>query len=599
LHRSRFTARGLILLVLALLAPAAPAAEVVFQLPPEARGLAGHLRAASLSVRTAETADAGPQDILAAARADYARLAGALYETGHFGAVISIRVDGREAADIPPLDTPGRIGRIVVRVVPGPTFTFSRAEVTPLAPGTDLPKGYRPGGPAFAGFIGDAASAGLDRWRGTGHAKAAVADQRIVADHRNARLSSRIVLAPGPRLTFGRLRVTNETDVRPGRVRAIAGLPTGRVYSPQEVEAAARRLRRTGAFRSVALEDADRIGPGNTLDIEATLTDAKPRRFGFGAELSSLEGLAVTGFWLHRNLLGGAERLRVEGEVGGIGGDSGGIDFSLSTRFERPATLTPETDMFLEARAQELDEPDYRERSLRLGGGLTHNFSESLSGEAGLAYQFSDIDDDIGSRQLEHLLFPARLTHDTRDDPLDATRGAYLDLDATPFAGLDTDSLGARLYLDARTYWTFGPGNGLVFATRAQLGTVAGAGLTEVPPGMLFFSGGAGTVRGQPYQSLGVDLGGGRQVGGRSFAALSAEMRAQLRDKWSIVAFADGGFVGRDSWWDTTSSDTHFGAGLGVRYDTGLGPIRVDVATPLDSDAGEDYELYIGIGQAF
>ena len=110
-------------------------------------------------------------------------------------------------------------------------------------------------------------------------------------------------------------------------------------------------------------------------------------------------------------------------------------------------------------------------------------------------------------------------------------------------------------------------------------------------------SGGAGTVRGQSYKSLAVNLGPGLRIGGRSFAALSAELRARVKDKWSVVGFADAGFVGADSWWDDGS--THYGAGFGVRYDTGLGPIRVDIATPLGSDAGDDIELYIGIGQAF
>jgi translocation and assembly module TamA len=115
---------------------------------------------------------------------------------------------------------------------------------------------------------------------------------------------------------------------------------------------------------------------------------------------------------------------------------------------------------------------------------------------------------------------------------------------------------------------------------------------------MLFFSGGAGTVRGQGYQSLAVDLGNGARLGGRSFLALSAEMRVDLFSEWSVVGFADTGFIGQDAL-GQVNGNWHSGAGFGVRYDTGFGPIRVDVATPLDNDAGQDFELYIGIGQAF
>lgn len=227
-----------------------------------------------------------------------------------------------------------------------------------------------------------------------------------------------------------------------------------------------------------------------------------------------------------------------------------------------------------------------------------HRFNDKLTGETGIAYQYSEIDDDLGSRSLEHLLFPASLTYDGRNDPLNATDGWYAKLEGTPFIGLDTETIGARLYADARSYVGLGEDDRFVIAGRLQLGSVSGADLSEVPPEMLFFSGGAGTVRGHSYQSLAIDLGGGNRIGGRSFLALSSELRTKINDVWSVVAFADTGFVGQDSW-GTENGDWHSGAGLGARYNTGIGPIRVDLATPLDGGAGEDFELYIGIGQAF
>ncbi|MCZ7674773.1 MAG: hypothetical protein M5U35_01195 [Roseovarius sp.] len=340
-----------VLLALALLGPgrAVAATEVVIALPADAQGLGGHLRSASLSVETAAREDATAQDLLAAARADYARMVGALYEVGRYGGVVSIRVDGREAADMPAFAAPGRIGQIAIRVEPGPLFAFSQTRIAPLAPGTKLPEGFRPGAPAYSQVIGKATAAAGRGWREVGHAKVAIAGQRLVADHRGARLAADITLSPGPRLRFGELVIANPGNVRPERVRAIAGLPTGQVYHPDEMRKASERLRRTGAFSSVVLDEADTPGPGSTLDVVATLADARPRRFGFGAELSSLEGLTLSGFWLHRNLRGGAERLRIDGEVGGIGGDSGGIDYILSARFDRPATLTPDTGLFLSA----------------------------------------------------------------------------------------------------------------------------------------------------------------------------------------------------------------------------------------------------------
>src|SRR5690606_23497452 len=117
-----------------------------------------------------------------------------------------------------------------------------------------------------------------------------------------------------------------------------------------------------------------------------------------------------------------------------------------------------------------------------------------------------------------------------------------------------------------------------------------------------FWSGGGGTVRGQPYQSLGVPLARSAllsvQTGGMSFAAASAELRAAITDRIGAAAFYDAGFVGIDELFGGTGQ-WHAGAGIGLRYNTGIGPIRVDVAVPVSGPTGDGVQIYVGIGQAF
>jgi translocation and assembly module TamA len=555
------------------------AAEVLLGVPGASKAFNTSLRSGSLSVATAAQDDATAQDLLAAAQADYARLLGVLYGEGFYSSTISIRVDGREAAGIPPLAAPTEIQRIEIAIERGPRFTFGRAEVAPLAPATRLPPEFRPGADARGTLIGSAARAGVTGWRDAGHAKAAVAGQDIVADHARATLDAAIALAPGPRLRFGDLQIRRgrtASRVRDERIRAIAGLPTGETFSPALLDKSANRLRRTGAFRSVRLTEADAPNPDGTLDIETRVSDAEPRRIGVGAELSSSEGITLSGFWLHRNLLGGAERLRIDALIGGIGGDSGGEDFRLGARLDRPATFT----------------------KAEIGGGLTHIFSDTLSGEAGITFRYSEISDDLGTRTLSHILLPARLTWDRRDDPLNPSRGLYLDLSATPFVSPDKGSAGSRFFVDLRDYLTFGEARRVTLAGRAQLGSVAGGDFLDLPADMLFWSGGAGTVRGQGYQNLGVDLAPNITVGGRSFLGFSGEVRTMVTDSIQAVAFADAGFIGEEAA-GNGRGDWQGGAGFGARYLTAVGPIRVDLATPLDGDAGSQFEIYIGIGQAF
>ncbi|WP_235823652.1 autotransporter assembly complex protein TamA [Actibacterium lipolyticum] len=586
-------------LALSLLwAGAVNATEVRLSAPTAGDDLQDDLRAASLAIAANEEKATKPQDLLAAARADYAQLIGVLYAMGYYSPVINILVDGREAASIPPFATPKTIDKIRLKVTPGPKFKFSQARVAPLANSTVLPEGFAVGEPAKSTLIQEAAQAGVSGYRDVGFAKARIAGQNITADHRARTLAADIQLDPGRRLQFGDLIITSESRVREKRIREIAGLPSGETFSPEELEDAASRLRRSGAFRSVALLEAETPNADDTLDIEAALVDEKKRRFGFGAEVSSLEGLGVSAYWMHRNLLGGAERLRIEGEVKGIAGDSGGVDYRLGATITRPATFDEDTRLLVLGELEELDEPDFFERKATVGASLFRQFSDVLEVGAGVRFRYSEVRDDLGERTFTHLTIPVTAAWDRRNNPLNPVGGFYLQATGEPFVGVSGSQSGARVYADARAYEGLGADDRFVVAGRLQFGSVIGAEIVDVPPDMLFFSGGGGTVRGQPYQSLNVDLPSGDSTGGRAFLGASAEVRVGVTDSISVVGFADAGFIGADSW-PGDNGAWHSGAGLGLRYETGIGPIRLDVATPIGGATGDGIHIYVGIGQAF
>ena len=539
------------------------------------------------------------QEVVAAAQADYGRLLAVLYDNGYFGPEITITLDGRDAANIPPVQPTGNFANAVINVTPGPLFRFGRANVTPVAPGTTLPEGFAPGQTASLGVLKDTVTAGVDGWRAQGHAQARLANQSLTARHRDKTINADLTLAPGPKLRFGALGVKGNKDVRRDRIVEIAGLPTGQVYSPDELRLAATRLRRTGAFSSAAMLEAEQIGPDDTLPITAQVTEAPRRRFGFGAELGSLEGLTLSAFWLHRNLLGGAERLRIDGEIGGIGGNSGGEDYTLSARFERPATFNEDTNFYALASIEQLDEVNYFSRQGDLEAGIERIASENRTYSLGLGLRRAETRDAFGENLYTLLTLPLGATFDYRDDRLNATSGYFLDASVTPFLALSGSDDGMRAYVDARAYRTFGDARPVTLALRGQLGTVFGPDLSLAPADYLFYSGGGGTVRGQSYQALGVDLPSGDTVGGRSFLGLSAEARVKVTNRIGVVGFLDGGYIGEEEFYDGTG-EWHAGAGLGLRYDTGIGPIRVDIAVPVSGpDTDENFQVYIGIGQAF
>lgn len=581
-----------------LLQPALAQDDVNFTVAGSDSTLEDELKSASLVLAAKGDTEKDTRDIFAAALAEYGQLVQTLYANGYYAGVVRVRVDGREAAQIPPFDVPQSIRRIEVSVEPGKQFRFGTAKAAPLAPNTDMPTEFRTGEVAKSVTVQQAVDAAVLGWRDAGHAKVALAGQTITANHASAQLSASLAFEPGPKVRFGNLRQTTESAVRADRIARIAGFPAGQVFSPDDLETVAKRLRRTGAFSSVTLTEAETLGPDNTLDIGLALVDEEPRRFGFGAELASLEGLQLTAFWMHRNMFGGAERLRVDGEVSGIGGQHGGIDYYLDVRLDQPATFGPDTNAFVFGSLAYEDEPGYVSRSASLGGGVKRIFSDTLEGELGAALMYSETTDVLGDRRFFLFALPSSLTWDRRNNQLDATRGTYLKAEAIPFISVDTGGTGAWLYGDGRAYRGFGAEDRFVLAGRVQVGSVLAGDSGDIPPDYLFYSGGGGTVRGQPYQSLGLDAGAGEITGGQSFAVLSAELRAQITDKIGVVGFVDAGHVAGGSLFEG-QGNWHTGGGIGVRYKTPIGPLRLDVAGPISGDTGDGVQIYIGIGQAF
>lgn len=578
----------------------ARALEVTFSIDTTSESLEDDLRSSSLLSALRSNRSSNAQDALSAARADYQRLTSTLYRNAYFAPIIHIFLDGKEAAAVSLLEAPELYSKAVVEIKPGPRFRFGEAKIGPLAQGTSLPEAFQSNKIARVDVIKDTAAAAIDRWRELGFAKASIGQQRITARHKDAQLDADVLIETGPKLSFGILRVTGNEGVSAGRIAEIAGLPQGSVFSPEEIDRATIRLRRTGTFRVAALSEADSIGPNNTIDINADIVEAPLRRFGFGVEISSLEGLALSGFWLHRNVFGGAERLRLEGDISGIGGETSGTDFRFNLRFDRPATFNQDTNFYLETQLERLDEVNFRSRAFDFEAGITRFANINREFSLGIGYRLSETEDIFGERSYAIFKLPASAEFDYRDDKLDAASGFYAKASLTPFLNVRGTENGLLSTLDVRTYKTLSSDNRVVLALRGQAGSIIGPELSEAPSDFLFYSGGGGTVRGQEYQSLSVDVGGGRLTGGRSFLGASSELRVKTGNRLSLVGFYDLGYIGEEAFPDGNSGEWHSGAGVGMRYETGIGPIRLDVGVPISGPGDQSgYEVYIGIGQAF
>ena len=582
--------------------PAVALERLDFAVTAGPAALEGALRAGSVLLASQKAGKVSAQEVFADARAEYGALLATLYARGHYSAEIHVYLDGVEAAAIAPLSAPKSISVVKVSVEAGPVFEFSGADLAPLAAATVLPKGFALGQPAESGIVIQAVTEAVTAWRALGYAKAKVAEQSLIADHQASSLAANITLNPGPKLRFGGLQIEGAERMKLTRLRAIAGLPEGQLFRPRDLDTAAQRLRRTGVFKSVTLVEDDTITAPDLLGITAKLVEEKRRRYSFGAEIASADGLSLTGQWLHRNLFGGAERLTFDGAIKNIGTKNGGVDYSFGSSLARPATFDADTTLTLGAGFGRLQEVDYDSNYLSASLGLEHIFSTKLTGTAALAFDYSRVTDSGGKTLYRALSLPLGLVWDLRDSKTDPTGNFYAAAEVKPFLGYGITDSGARASLDLRGYKHLDAGRRFVLAARLQAGAVFGASLAGTPRDYLFYSGGPGTVRGQPYQSLGVDVLRNRSniafsTGGQAFVGGSFEARAKVTESLGLVGFFDIGRVDARQFFK--AGDWHSGAGLGLRYATPVGPIRLDVALPVGGSTGAGAQIYVGLGQSF
>jgi outer membrane protein insertion porin family len=224
-------------------------------------------------------------------------------------------------------------------------------------------------------------------------------------------------------------------------------------------------------------------------------------------------------------------------------------------------------------------------------------------------------------------LLRGSVSHDTRDFVLDPHRGTYRDLRgelAGGFLGGDNDFY--TLNTSLQRYWS--KSGGIVFAVRGRFGFADAYGSSKdagVPIENRFFTGGGNSVRGFKENSLGptelVEQSAGDPVetvvGGRLLVVGNAEIRFPLpllsRYRFSAAAFADGGnvwsslgavdigdfdpFVSKN---DVTDEDFRYSIGVGLRYNTPVGPIRLDYGIPVKRDGTEPSgRFHLSLGQIF
>lgn len=582
--------------------------SVAVELTPPDKDLQEKLEKASVLVQDADRPVSGSLGLLARARGDREQLVAALYAEARYDGVVTVLIDGKSIDDLPPdaeFDRQGTVP-VTIRIAPGQVFvlggTTLKGDAADIAPERF---GLLAGGNAASTAVLRAEAEVVRALKEEGRPLAAISGREVVADHATTTLDVVLSVAAGPIATYGPVTVTGVTSMDEDFTRYMTGLEPGKTYSPKDIDDARERLQALGVFSSVSVQEATKLAPDGTIPIEVEVSERKLRYYGVGASYSNTDGLGLEGYWGHRNLFGQAEKLRIEGSISGIGAtdsysDLGQLNYNAAILFEKPGVIGPDSKFF--ARVDTVFEhPDAYDR-LSVGGsaGLSYELSESQTVSAEAKIEYSDISDYYHPDGQRHLLvsLPVQYVLDSRDNKLDPKKGFRTLAFVEPSYDILTGAAFVKVKGDASAYQLLDEAGRFILAGRVSAGTIAGATLEDVPADRRFYLGGGGSVRGYAYQGIGPKDPDGNPTGGLSYVETSIEMRIGVTETLGIVPFIDGGTVSATEAPDF--ADMQFGAGIGVRYLTPFGPLRVDFAVPLDRGPGDpSFGIYAGVGQSF
>ena len=573
--------------------------------------------------------DAPPDGDILARRieADIGPLTDALWGAGFYGARVAIEVDGASATvqrvDRASLARAAEAYRgsavVPVRVVveTGEVYRLRSVAVLDAASGApygeeELPSwiiGLEPGEPGRASDLRAAQARMVDHWRGRARPFADVTSIRPTVYHDDRVMDVVYEVSPGPAAGFGQVTVSGTENVDPRVVSSFIYLEPGEPYSPRRLDDTRKSVQRIEALSSVRIREAEALDAQGNLPLDVEVSERPPRLFGFAARYSTTDGPALRTYWAHRNLFGGAERIRFDAEIGyptlrdsGFGDfDLDGIAGKLGASFLKPALYGTRNDLLIDGTiAREVTE-DYTSRFASGRVAIRHRFTERFSVQAGVEAERGQSRDVLGT--LDYLLVgvPLSLTYDSTDNLLDPTEGIRATASLTPYLDLVGPSDGfVQAKAQLSTYYALDRRKRYVLAGRIGFGSIVGAETDEIPANRRFFAGGGGSVRGYTYRSLSPLLPGTDDaIGGRSMVEGSLEARIKVTDTIGVVPFIDAGTAFSSEFPDF-DEDIRFAAGVGLRYYTGIGPIRLDVAFPLNRRRRDSsFALYVGFGQAF
>jgi translocation and assembly module TamA len=583
-----------------------------------------------LALRT--SAPVSPFGLIARARSDTDRLKTALESYGYYEAHVSININGLPLTD-PSLGDAltalpkGSSARVAISFSLGTLYHLRRIDIDGEVPPPINARetlGLTTGQPAVAASVLAGGARLLSALQEQGYAFAQV-DPPIAYEAADApALDLSFHLTAGSKVRIGDIHVEGLQRIHESLVRRRLLLHSGDLYKPSVIEAARRDLLGMNVFGQVSVQVGSQPDESGGVPITFKLRERLRHAITVNAAYSSDLGGSGGVTWTDRNVFGNAEQLSVAASLTNLGGsDTTGTGYDTSVKYLIPDFLQRNQSLQFALTAIKQQLQAYDQKAQTASVTLSRKLSSVWTVSAGLSTTDETIVQVIKAEQqmpggpfipdpvtfnYTLVALPFKVVYDSTnlptalEDPRHGFRGS-LSLTPTlaighPNATFLISTLSLATYFDLNNLLPTAPGRSVI-AARALAGVAQGAGELSLPPDQRFYAGGTSTIRGYGYQLVGPMFPNtNNPTGGTAITAGGLEFRQRLYSSWGVVAFVDAGQVSASL--KPLPDEIRVGVGAGARYYTPIGPIRFDIAMPVDRRPGEDsFEIYVGLGQAF
>lgn len=493
------------------------------------------------------------------------------------------------------IDVHAKPVRVIFTFDIGEQYPFHECLVSSAEDGTVLPLdiGVTVGDIAYAEKILDAEERLLHAFAANGYAYAAIQKRDVVADQKKKGISLKFSVSQGPLVRFGAVTIRGNDSVGEEFIRGKMAWQEGDIYDPELVERTRDALESTGLFSSTSI-----ALPATTEEslqpVDIQVTENKQRTISAGVSYTTQLGAGTSLEWEHRNAQGAGQRINAALNLWQIKQEAK-LSYTL------PDFGSVGQNLIWSAAVDRELTKGYHQTSLKLSGMLERNRGEDLKIGYGAMYQALFASHSTNNGTFHLLKIPLSLRWSRANSLLDPTKGYTLNCKITPSVQIGRHPFAyCPMTLTSTFYHPLTTDERLVFAAKATVGTICGASRRAIPPSELFYAGSENGLRGYRYLTVSPLNSKGKPTGGKSIGILSFETRYRLNDKLGLVGFYEVGNVFASPIIQFKSKQLQ-SVGAGIRYHTPVGPIRFDVALPLNKRKGIDsnYQLYMSIGQSF